>query len=227
MTEEIEVAEFEEIKEEETESNVVHGVFKQSGEETLLDKMKDVQEVIRSEGEKPSNFDELPVVNMPSSDSIEQKSPEEQKEELKQLKKWPTLRYPVIEWSDLNVRKMFFSLLVNTFTKYGTERKGKMYYKTVYNYIDVEKRESLNPLKKEKEVVNIMVFDSPKRKVKFSFDMNNVLNLKIHKGSESKIFKLFMDNFDDAFRAISEEAIKKEEELKKDEMVEENDSVEK
>jgi hypothetical protein len=193
MFNETEVIEEAEIVEEITEDNpskIVHGVFNK------------VDEVVQSEGVKPENFDELPVVSV---DSTSENTSEPPKEKTEYLKKMPTLRYPTIEWGDINVRKMFFSLLTQSFNKYGTERKGKVYLKGLFNYIDVEKRVNVNPLDRNSMTVNLLVFDCPKRNLKFSFELNDTLTFKLIKGTESKIFKLFLENFNDIFQEIATE----------------------
>lgn len=182
-------------------------------EETVVEQNDAVNDaVIQSEGVKPDNFDELP--------SVEIKNPEDELVQQKRIQKWGTARYPKIEWEALENRRLFFSLLMKTFEKKCYSQKGKHYYKSVYSYVDrfpvpKYKNAIANVLDKtKKEKVNCMVFDSPKHRVKFGFDLNETLNMRILKGDERNIFRLFLKNFDQDFKEIAEEEMRKNEATK-------------
>ena len=132
----------------------------------------------------------------------------EQKHEHKhEQQKWGTMRYAVIDWDDMNVRRMFFTLLTQTFDRWGKIRGEKLVYGGTESYLEEVKKKSPNFLDKENPKISItrMVFNSKKRGVKFSFDMTDLMPFTIISGTQRNIFRLFLQQFDKPFRQIAEE----------------------
>ena len=121
--------------------------------------------------------------------------------------KWETMRYAVIDWDDMNVRRMFFTLLTQTFDRWGRIRGEKLVYAGTESFLEEVKKKNPNFLDKANPKISItrMVFNNKKRGVKFSFDMTDLMPFTIINGTQRNIFRLFLQQFDKPFRTIAEE----------------------
>lgn len=193
-------------------------------------KEENKEEVFRSDGVRPDNFDELPTAIVEKIENHEhcgcgcehehEQSCDCGHDHNHKIHKWQTIRYAVIDWDDLNVRRMFFTLLTQTFDRWGEIRGEKIVFGGTESNLEEAKIKNPNFLDKENPKITIMrmVFYNKKRGVKFSFDMTENMAFTILEGDQRNIFRLFMHKFDKPFKVIAEEhmeAYKKMEEEKK------------
>lgn len=201
-------------------------------------------EVLKSEGIKPEGFDDLPVVegtpdmipvkhecfcaheqnNECKCEESHNEQPDScgcghdhstHKHEHHEPQKWSTMKYATIDWGDLNVRRILFSLLTQTFNRYGVVRDNKLFFGGTLSYVNEYKKPNPDFTKTDKIKVSRMMFDNKHRGIKFSFDLTPTLDFVVHNGNSRNIFRLLMQSFDKPFRTIVDEQMKAQELAKK------------